>query len=156
MKTVMVRYKTSSKKHAEENAELLRFCRQLIRFRRSHPILSRPFHPRSGPDVLDVSWHGTRAGQPDWSPGSRVLAFLRQGPTGDDRSDAVYVAMNMHSEALGFEVPASPPGQRWHVAVNTGMPSPEDAWEDGREPPLGDTGSILVGGHAVMILVARA
>jgi pullulanase/glycogen debranching enzyme len=38
--------------------------------------------------------------------------------------DVVHVALNMHWEAQGFEVPAPSPERRWHLFVNTSMPSP--------------------------------
>jgi glycogen operon protein len=139
----------------EQNADLLRFCRVMIRFRAHHPILRRPLHAAQDGGALDVSWHGICAGYPDWSPGSRVLAFLRRAPAANGRIDAIYVAINMHWETLEFELPAPPHSQQWHVSANTDMPAPEDAWEPGQEPPLADQGRILVGSRTLVILVAR-
>ncbi len=68
--------------------------------------------------------------------------------------DAVYVAMNMHWEALPFELP-SPPVGRWHIAANTSMQSPDDIFEGGREAPLADQARICVGGRSIVILTAR-
>jgi isoamylase len=136
----------------QKNAELFRFCQRLIRFRKQHPVLRHPRHP--GPGAPDVVWHGVRAWNADWSSGSRVLAFQRTGPAAGGL-DAVYVALNMHWENLDLELPSPPPGLRWHVFANTSMAAPEDVWEPGQEPPLADQGKFLVGGRAVIVLVAR-
>jgi glycogen operon protein len=134
-----------------ENAELLRFCRLMIQFRKRHPALRNALHP--GPGAPEVNWHGTRAWRADWSPGNRVLAFHRIA-TAEDKMDAVYVAMNMHWESLDFELP-SPPVGRWHMAANTSMPSPDDILDDHREAPLADQGKACVGGRSIIILTAR-
>jgi glycogen operon protein len=141
-----------------KNVELLRFCRLLIRFRKLHPVLRHSGHPGQRDEngaVLDVAWHGTRASCPDWSPGSRVLGLTLSHRAEGRPDDVVHLALNMHWEAHGFEVPAPSPGQRWHLFVNTCMPSPEDAWEPGEEPLLANQRSILLGARSVIILVAR-
>jgi glycogen operon protein len=61
----------------------------------------------------------------------------------------------MYWEALTFELPAPRAGKRWHVFANTGVDSPDDIFEPGREPVLSEQGSILVGGRSVLVLVAR-
>ena len=54
-----------------------------------------------------------------------------------------------------FALPALPDGLAWHVAINTGAPSPEDSWEIGDEPVLADQGAFLLGGRSVAALVGR-
>ncbi len=146
---------------AEQNADLLRFVRNLIAFRRAHPVLRQREHlqnrDRNGSGRSDVSWHGTRAWWADFGPDSRVLAFLLAGDqlAGREADDDVYVALNAHWDALPFELPAPRAGRAWHVAVNTGVPSPEDSFPPGEEPRLDDQGSFLVGGRSVVVLVGR-
>jgi isoamylase len=136
-----------------ENADLFRFCRLMIEFRKQHPALRNAQHPGQG--APEVNWHGTRAWHADWSPGSRVLAFHRIAAT-ESGTDGVYIAMNMHSESLDFELPGPPTaGQTWHVAVNTALSAPGDIHEPGREAPLSDQARTSVGGRSVVVLVAR-
>jgi glycogen operon protein len=136
-----------------ENAELFRFCRLMIEFRKTHPVIRNSQHP--GPGAPEVNWHGTRAWRADWSPGSRVLAFNRIAIAAD-RMNVVYVAMNMHWESLDFELPAPPEGEgKWHVAANTSLPSPDDICKAGREMPLTNQTKICVSGRSVIILVVR-
>ena len=132
----------------ERNAELFRFCQGLIAFRQRHPALRQASHASPGSstgDALQVTWHGTRAWLPDWAPHSRVLACLLSGAAAEG-PDVLYVAMNMYWEALAFELPSPPPGQRWHIFANTAMAPPADIWEPGQEPPLPEQQEVLLEG----------
>jgi glycogen operon protein len=137
--------------------DLFRFFSRCIAFRRAHPVLRGAGGP--GGAAIEVSWHGARAWDADWSPESRALALLLRrlrgdgGAAGDE--DAVYLAMNMHWEARGFALPAPPEGLQWHVFANTGASPPEDVWEPGQEPPLEHPEWMLMGARSVAILVGR-
>jgi isoamylase len=146
----------------EKNAELVRFAKQLIHFRKAHPVLRPNHHLRNmdyvGSGLPDISWHGTRAWNADWSGTSRVLAFLLCGKharEGTVQDDDIYVAANSFWEGLEFEIPELPNGRAWHVFVNTGAASPEDVWEPGKEPPLSNPRHLWVGARSVVILVSR-
>jgi isoamylase len=135
-----------------ENADLHRFCRRLIGFRRANPIVRRPQH--DGADPVALIWHGTQKCRPDWSAGSRVLAFQRS-ESDDAGRRSVYVAMNMHCDSLEFELPPTPDALTWHVVVNTGVPSPEDIFERGYEQALSCQERMLIGGRSVVVLTAN-
>jgi isoamylase len=109
-----------------------------------------------GSGYPDRSWHGTRAWKPDWS--GNALAFLlcgRHARAGTAHDDFVYVAMNMHWDALPFELPQLPKGVQWRVFVNTSVGPPADAHNPGEEPVPANQESFLVGGRSVAILVGR-
>ena len=135
-----------------QNAELFRFCRLMIQFRHQHPVLKESRH--FGPGAAEIVWHGTRAWNPDWSDGNRVLACQRYGRTGN-QNDVIYIAANMHTEDLEFELPALPPGLKWAVAVNTSVPSPEDIWEHGTAPPLDNQAKLVIGDRSIVVLIAQ-
>lgn len=146
----------------KKNGDLLRFFSRMIAFRHAHPVL-RPknfvqgrISPESG--LPELSFHGTRAWQADFSGTSRTLAILLDGMQakgGTVKDDIVYAAFNMYWEALGFELPALPANKKWYVFANTGIQGDGDIHEPGREPLLDNQGGILVGARSVMILVAR-
>jgi len=145
-----------------DNAELLRFFQSVIALRHAHPVLRSRDHLRhadyAGAGLPDISWHGTRAWQPDWSAGSRVLAYMlsgRHAKGGLTPDDDIFVAANSHWDALEFELPRPGDGRVWYVAANTSMPAPEDCSPAGQEPRLENQGSVWVGGRSVMILVGR-
>ncbi len=106
----------------------------------------------------EISFHGTRAWS--WQPSSGDLAFAfmlceRGEGDGSVPRDAIYVALNSYWEGLHFEPPALPPGMAWRVAANTGLASPEDVNEPGKEPVLGDQASLFLGPRSVVVLVGR-
>ena len=75
-----------------------------------------------GSGYADISWHGVKAWQPDWSGTSRVLAFMLCGKHargGKVQDDYIYVAMNTYWEGQWFELPGLPDGRKWHVFANT-------------------------------------
>ncbi len=109
-----------------------------------------------GSGYADITWHGTRAWNADWS--GNVIGFMlsgkhAKGGTVDD--DFIYVGFNMHWDALPFELPGLPPGLKWRVFANTGMSSPDDIWEPGFEPALQDQQGFTAAGRSMFILVGR-
>jgi isoamylase len=146
----------------DANADLHRFVRLAVAFRHAHPALRNLWHLRNedylGTGYPDISWHGTRAWQPDWSGSSQLLAFLlcgRHARGGRVPDDYIYVAMNMHWDAAPVELPGLPEGMTWRVFANTGATPPDDVWEPGAEPELQDQRSFLMGPRSVAILVGR-
>lgn len=144
----------------ETHGELLRFVSSCVAFRRKHRVFRTREHPRNqdyrGVGLPDISWHGTRAWNADWSAESRSLAFMlagEYGPGGPDNT--MYVAMNMWWEAQHFELPRVPNGASWHVFANTGARAPADIYEPGTEPRLPDQKGILLGPRSVVILLAK-
>lgn len=137
----------------ERNADLFRFFRLLIRFRRNHPLL-RGAHLK-GTDhshTPALEWHGVRAGQPDWSWESRCLAASLGG---NARDEDIYLAANMHWESHRFELPPASSARRWHRVVDTGLPAPEDIVEEAEAPELSDPAAYPVGPRSVVVLVGR-
>jgi glycogen operon protein len=146
----------------EKNRDLFRFARNMIAFRNNHPVLRSREHFRNrdcvGSGLADITFHGTRAWQPDWSNGSRVLAAMlcgKHAKGGTVEDNTIYMAMNSCWLPLHFELPFPPRGKRWHVSVNTGMPSPEDIFEAGGEPEVEDQSGMMVGPRSVVILIAK-
>ena len=161
----------------ESEADMHRFVRGCIRFRHSHPVLRRRHHFQQraaaglgGSGYPDISWHGTEAWNPDWSAGSRTLAFLLsdngaaerggrvaegQGAPGKGAAPFIYVAMNMHWESHVFQLPRLPAGLRWRRFVDTMRPAPAEIAEPGEELVLHDQEQKHVGPRSVVILIGK-
>jgi glycogen operon protein len=106
----------------------------------------------------DISFHGTIPWQADWSPSSRIFAFMLDGDhakKGYLSDNIVYVAMNMYWEALYFELPLLPQEKNWYISVNTGMPSPFDFHPLSNEPKIKNQYNITLGPRSIIILVGR-
>ncbi|MEV7967117.1 glycogen debranching protein GlgX [Sphaerisporangium sp. NPDC088356] len=142
------------------NAELLRFTSRLIAFRRAHSVLREPTHPLGvdflGVGLPDVSWHGVRPWEPDWSPGSRLLVVMRCGRDAAGAKDHVYVAMNSHWEGHDLELPELSGGGAWRVFADTGARAPHDAHEPGSEPALEQPRRHHIGPRSVVILTGTS
>ena len=147
----------------EKNHDLFKFVKNCIAFRKTHPILRQSHflnQDNSSSGHPDITWHGTKAWQPDFSDHSRTTAFMLCGQqTGENKhkhkDDYIYVAMNMHWETHCFEIPKLHRSIQWHVFVNTVVKSPEDSWEPGYEPLLDNQQEILVGSRSVVILIGK-
>jgi isoamylase len=146
----------------EKNADLFRFVRSCIAFRKAHPVLRNRQHFQNqdyvGSGYADITWHGTKAWFADWSPTTRTLAFMlcgKHAKEGNVEDSYIYVAMNMHWEAHWYELPGLPIAMQWHMFANTGCTPPEDIWEPGSEPILENQSGLLLGDRSVVILVGK-
>lgn len=147
-----------------EQADQVSFVRNCIAFRKAHPILRRRYylHERDliNSGMSDISWHGLKAGEPDWSDESRTLAFMLCGMhaillPGRAPDDHIYVAMNMHWEDQVFELPVLQDGRRWHLFTDTYYEPALGTCRPGEERPLSSQRSIAVRSRSVVILVGR-
>ncbi|MCD6291502.1 MAG: glycogen debranching protein GlgX [Anaerolineae bacterium] len=131
--------------------EIYRFARGMIAFRRAHPVLRREaFYTEE-----DIRWFSPEGSPPDWlNPQERRMACLILG---DGATEAdLYLMFNAGSDPASFVLPAPPHGGRWHLAVDTSLPSPGDLYEVGQEPVLEDQGIYRIPSRASVILVARS
>lgn len=143
----------------EKNADLFKFFKNCIAFRKAHPVLRNPDHFQNrdyvGSGYPDISWHGTKAWYADWST-NHTIAFLlcgKHAKQGLVEDNYIYVAMNMHWETQWFEIPGLPSERQWKIFANTGANSPEDSWEPGTEPLLENQNGLLLRDRSVVILV---
>lgn len=146
--------------YLDKNKNLFDFFRKMIAFRKAHGVLRNKDHFRGydymGSGLPDVSWHGVRAWAPEAS--SLTLAVMycgKHAKGGTLKDNTVYIAMNMHWEMHGFELPKLPNNEKWHVFSNTGMPPGEEIWELGEEPILDNQDYILAAPKSVIVLVAK-
>ncbi len=135
---------------AAQNADLLRFFRCLVGFRKAHPLLRRLSFIENGNGATpSLAWHGVHLHQPDWSPHSRSLAV-----TISNTHDHVHVIANSWIEPLTFELPKLP-GFTWARFVDTSNSPPDDATEPGAEILLEDSTRYQAGPRSVVVLVAK-
>lgn len=146
----------------KDNQEIFGFVKKLIAFRMAHPVLrsSNHFQNRDyvGSCLPDISWHGQRAWNAEWEEDKHVLAFMlcgKHAKGGSEEDNIVYVAMNMHWEMKGFQMPKLSHGLKWYVSVNTDAQSPFDIWPNGEEKYIKNQKEFLVGPRSIIILVAK-
>lgn len=146
----------------EKNQDIFRFFKQIIAFRKQHPLLrrSRFFSGRiNARELADLSWHGCCLHSPGWyDANSRVLAFTLGGFEDEDLEDVdIHVMLNMEWEDLNFDVPQLP-GRQWIKVVDTAEPSPGDIAEDIVNPPqeaMIATSLCPVKSQSIVVLLSR-
>ena len=139
----------------EVHADLFRFFRHLIQFRRMHPLLRREtFDSDEEGRALHIAWHGVELGKPDWSSESRCLAMHLHGREGEETDDIYFIA-NAHWEEHSFELPHLT-GRRWCRFVDTMQTPPHDIAEPGAEATLAEQHHYPVGARSVVVLVSSS
>jgi glycogen operon protein len=146
----------------DTNAEIVNFYKKMIDFRKAHPVLRSRTHFQNKDYVdsgyPDISWHGTKAWQTDFSDERPILAFLLCGlhaRGGTEKDNYLYVAINMHWETHIFELPTPPEGMSWYIFANTDMQPPKDISEVGDEVIAENQSEFVVAPRSVVILVGK-
>lgn len=127
----------------KQNADIFRFFKLMIAFRKAHPSLGRSRFWRG-----DVTWYGVGP-EPDLSYHSRSLAFCLHGASQNDRD--IYVMINAYWEDLEFRIQEGK-SQDWRLVVDTGLESPRDIADPGHERGLGGV-AYRVRGRSVVVLL---
>ena len=111
----------------EKKRELFDFWKQMITFRKKHPIL----HPEEELRIMDtlscgypdLSYHGQNAWRPQTESYNRHVGIMYCGKYAKDqegREDSfLYVAMNMHWESQKLAFPRLPKGMEWKKVTAT-------------------------------------
>lgn len=137
---------------ADTHAEMLRYVRHIIAFRKAHPALSQPYFYTGALNergLPDITWHGTRLHSPGFSdPDARALACTIAGFGG---AADLHVMMNMFWKPLAFEVPVHS-DRAWRVAIDTSKDGPADIVQAEDAPPFTDP-SCAVPARSIVVLV---
>jgi glycogen operon protein len=97
----------------------------------------------------DIRWHGLELDQPDWGPGSRVLAFTLAGE--EPLEPDLQVMMNMDDAPHDFAVPHD---RTWARFADTGKASPDDIADPGQEQRL-EGERCTVEARSIVVLVSQ-
>lgn len=109
----------------KRNAEQFLFVKNLIEFRKSHPVLHKEdmltLSDHFGFGYPDLSYHGKEAWRGELENYNRHIAMLYCGkygkkPEGKD-DDFIYLAYNMYWEEISFALPALPKDYKWKCTV---------------------------------------
>ncbi|MCR5487096.1 MAG: hypothetical protein K6F35_06145 [Lachnospiraceae bacterium] len=128
-------------KNLEKHKDDYAFAKELIRFRKSHPVF-RSAQKKKMMDYIscgypDASFHGDMAWAPNFANYSRHFGVLYIGsyeklPEGRRDGD-YFVAYNMHWQNHRFHPPKPPKNKEWRLIMSTeeGFFAEEPALEDG-------------------------
>jgi glycogen operon protein len=155
----------------ETNADLLRFVREIIRFRLGNPTLRRRTFLRGAGDaggaMPDVEWFSADGGPADWGAvGASLTCFF--AAAGDPSSPRVtpdpvagiprHVLILLHagSEPRSFRLPQAPhvAALPWRLFLDTREPSPFDVHGGARGPLMEPGATLDLPPHALVCFVA--
>ena len=116
---------------------LLDFTRQMIAFRKLHPVLHMKEPLRlmdyRACSYPDLSYHGEQAWYPQFQENVRHIGMLLCGKyarTKDRKEDqSLYLAFNMHWEDKEFGLPALPKGRKWECVIDPASQAQESYQE---------------------------
>jgi isoamylase len=120
---------------SQDDLELTRFVKQVIRLRKRHPAFRRRhfFQGRKikGAGVKDITWlrpDGHEMSDDEWQQSfARCLGLFLAGDAFEEhdergqrvRDSDLLLMLNSHHEEIPFKIPAHPPKARWQVLVDT-------------------------------------
>jgi len=147
----------------DKHADFYRFAKEMIKFRLRHPGFMRPefYTGREGRynGIPDISWFNELGKTPNWDENDRCLAFRMDGSQADilaDRDDNdFFIMFNAGEKDVKFRIASPMDGKRWGRAIDTGLTSPSDILEPGKEEPLKDPYYYPVKGHSMVVLISR-
>lgn len=145
----------------EENKEIFNFTKSLINFRKKHPVL-RQDQFLEGKEISrnnfpDLTWHGTRANEPDWGPNSKIVACMLNGSaavreTGHPDND-IYMAFNASMYNIKLELPDPVSGTSWYTAIDTSIE--EKACSQSDQLVKIDSPYIVIKKKSVIVLISK-
>lgn len=147
----------------KSNAEFYRFVKASIAFRKAHPVFHQ-VKPLLGMDSLgcgqpDISCHGMKAWQPDFSDSCHQLSIMYCGEYGHrkdgTRDEDFLLIYNMHWEPHSFALPKLSKGRRWHLVVDTGRKESENFQENGNEPMLEEQMTYEAEPRSIVVLMGK-
>jgi len=144
--------------YAVTHADILRFARLIIAFRKGHQMVRRWRYMTEEevetPVLRHISWHGVKPGEPDFDAGSHFLAWVLEGFHTGSRSDgSIYIASNAYWEPLTVELPEVE-GNTWRRVVDTSLAVGEDIVPEDEATPL-PGGTYVVQSRSTIVLVSR-
>ena len=146
----------------DENADLVRFCRGLITFRRQQPTVRRKTffsgRPHNELGLLDVNWYSAVGTAIDWHNTEPSLICLQTAPRPDEDAEGVgrdvLLLINGTHESRDFILPAVAKGSRWQLVVDTSADSPDDIFPHSSGPVLSQSGRVTLMDRSLHCYVA--
>jgi glycogen operon protein len=147
----------------EKNKNLYRFAREIIAFRKRHPVFMRPeFFTGRGGDysaIPDISWYDEKGFSPDWDEIGYYLAMRLDGSRlkiyADIDDNDFYIMFNANNNNQAFKLAQPPSKKEWFRFVDTGLASPNDILAPGSEKILPSQTTYPVKARSVAILISK-
>lgn len=147
----------------ERNADLVRFARTLIHFRRGQPSVRRAAfltgRPTQEGELPDLSWYSPLGTAVDWHGHELALTCLLKAPEADQDPEglgrSVLILVNATVDAREFVIPPVARGIPWRQFIDTAEAAPYDIYPQADGPRLPETGRLTVPYRSLTCFVAE-
>ncbi len=144
------------------HADIFRFTRLMIAFRRRHRSFLRPEfftgkggHTHASPDI---SWYNEKGQSVDWSLMQGFLAYRLDGSQADVLSDCddndFFIMYNATAKDITAVLCAPPRGKKWYRVIDTSFDSPQDILESGQEELLYSQEKYVIPARSSVVLMS--
>lgn len=140
----------------KEDKAFWEFTKELIAFRRAHPVFHQPSEPQCcdymATGMPDLSIHGVHPWLPQYENFRRQLGVLYNGAYGiresGEKDASFYVMFNFHNAAHTFDLPKAPGGGQWCVRLDTArrgfLPEGKEEAVDGKALELAPRSIVIL------------
>lgn len=121
----------------QKHNDLLVYVQKLIRFNLETEFFQENFYwlDREDKEDTQITFHGTKLFQPDWSEHSHALAFTLYNAR---YKKTLHIMINAYWESLEFELPQKDI-KKWKRIIDTSLHSPEDFYFPKKAPSIGQS-----------------
>ena len=146
-----------------KHQEIFEFTKNLIQFRKEHPILHKDKELR-GVDYMacgypEVSFHSKNAWYGDFSFSSRSIGIMYCGKYAKKNQnlddDFLYFAYNINWEEETFALPTLPKNMKWKIAIDTDDKDGVFFYKAGEEITLKEQKYIIVSPRSIVVLIGK-
>ena len=147
----------------KENKEMVRFCRNLIEFRKNQPTLRRDTFLTGTPSGKegwpDVSWYSPLGVAVDWHSGELPIICLLSAPGKEEDPDQIgrdiLLMFNSSSAGCRFLIPAIAKSKAWRLFIDTALETPGDIYPEFDGPLLAKSGSHTLPFKSMAVYIAE-
>ncbi len=148
---------------AKGNEVFTKFVKDLVQFRKLHPILHMPREMKGadakGYGYPEVSYHSEKAWYADLTPASRYVGVLYCGFYAEKedktKDDFIYILYNMNEQPKDFALPKLPKEMKWYLAADSGRDAKEAFLSEGQEELLETAKYYTVDGRSIVVLLGK-
>ncbi len=145
------------------HADVLRFTRLAIAFRRAHRAFQRheflSGRAVSSHQLPDVEWFDERGCSPDWTRLDRYVAYRLSGSCGAVMSDCepndFFIMFNSSQRDITATICPPAAGKKWFRVVDTSYDAPHDFLAAGNEEPLQNQEKYVILSRTSVVLLAK-
>lgn len=145
----------------EQHADLVRFTRTLIEFRKSEPTLRRESFlegmAHKPGELPDVSWYDIQGEPVCWDKDEKTLICLLRAigdSEGYPHGRHVLLLFNADEQDTEFILPAKSRSFDWRLRFDTAASSPDDVFSDGEGPAMSRHRTLQVGCRSMVCYTA--